>query len=265
MAIMQGDLSEYALPDLLMFMQGMRKHGQLIVEQKTSRISAGVFFDRGEVVHAYCPPKEGISAIHQLLRWQEGSFAFLKGATHRVRTIEADLHNLLLDGLRQLDEHRVIEKQLPPDDTVLHVQRDANAAEDVRMTQAEWRLLSLINGRRTLSQVVALSGREEFDAQRQIYGLITSGLVLTNHDDSYLAAIVPERVASGTAACNRAPPPTMLANLLLKHLDGTADLRTIRQRLGCTEAELVEEFNLLKRTGWIRIRSGLDIFERFFS
>lgn len=264
MAIMQGDLSEYALPDLLMFMQGMRKHGQLIVEDAASRLSAGVFFDRGEVVHAYCPPREGVPAIHQLLRWQEGRFAFLKGATHRVRTIEADLHNLLLDGLRQLDEHRVIEKHLPPDDTVLHVQRDANAVEDVQMTQAEWRLLSLINGRRTMRQIVELSGREDLDAQRQIYGLITSGLVLTNHDDSYLAAIIPERVPSGSAACNRSAPPTLLANLLLKHLDGVSDLRTIRQRLACSEAELVEEFNLLKRTGWVRLRSGTDAFERFF-
>ena len=264
MAIMQGDLAEYALPDLLMFLQGMRKHGQLIIEQSKSRISAGVFFDRGEVVHAYCPPREGVPAIHQLLRWQEGRFAFLKGSTHRNRTIEVDLHNLLLDGLRQLDEHRVIEEHIPPGDTVLHVQRDSSAIADVRLTQGEWKLLSLINGRRSVREVVDLSGREDLEAQRVIYGLITSGLILTNHDDSYLAKIIPERVPAESAAKTRGAPPTMLANLLLRHIDGQLNLRDLRRRLGCGESELVEEFNLLKRTGWIRMRAGHDTYERFF-
>ena len=264
MAIMQGDLSEYALPDLLMFLQGMRKHGQLIIEQARSRISAGVFFDRGEVVHAYCPPREGVPAIHQLLRWQEGKFAFLKGATHRVRTIEIDLHNLLLDGLRQIDEHRLIEDHLPPLDTVLHVQRDSTAVEDVRLTRSEWRLLSLINGRRSMHEVIQLSGREELEAQRVIYGLITSGLVLTNHDDSYLQALIPERIPAESAARTRTAPPTMLGNLLLKHIDGGITLRDVRRRLGCSESELIEEFNLLKRTGWVHLSAGHDIYERFF-
>ncbi len=264
MAIMQGDLSEYALPDLLMFLQGMRKHGQLIVEHTVTRVSAGIFFDRGEVVHAYCPPREGVPAINQLLRWEEGRFAFLKGATHRERTIEVDLHNLLLDGLRQLDEQRLIEGRLPPNDTVLHVQRDATAIEDVRLTQIEWRLLSLINGRRTLQEVIALAGRIELDSQRLVYGLISSGLILTNHDDSYLSKIIPERVPASAAAHTRGSPPTMMANLLLKQIDGRADLRMIRSSLGCSEAELVEEFNLLNRTGWVRIISGHEAVERFF-
>ena len=264
MSIMQGDLAEYALPDLMMFLQGMRKHGQLIVENSITRVSAGVFFDRGEVVHAYCPPREGVQAINHLLRWEEGRFAFLKGATHRERTIEIDLHNLLLDGLRQLDEQRLIEGRLPPWDTVLHVQRDASAIDDVRLTQVEWRLLALINGRRTLQEVVDLSGSIELEAQRLVYGLISSGLILTNQDDSYLAQIIAERVPVGAAAHNRGSPPTMLANLFIKQIDGVRDLRQIRRALGCSETELVEEFNLLKRTGWVRIRSGHEVFERFF-
>ena len=264
MSIMQGDLAEYALPDLLMFLQGMRKHGQLIIEQAKSNVSAGVFFDRGEVVHAYCPPKEGITAIHQLLRWQEGRFAFLKGATHPARTIDVDLQNLLLEGLRQIDEHSSIESKLPPPDTVLHVQRDSSAIEDVKLNQSEWRLLSLINGRRTFRDVVALSGKEEFDAKRQVYSLITGGLILTNTDDSYLDGIIAERIPVATASHTRTAPPTMLANLMVKTLDGTLTLREVRRRLGCGEAELVEEFNLLKRIGWVRLVAGHDVYERFF-
>ncbi len=103
----------------------------------------------------------------------------------------------------------------------------------------------------------------ELDSQRLVYGLISSGLILTNHDDSYLAQIIPERVPTACAAHTRSSPPTMLANLLVKQIDGLRDLRYLRHALGCSETELVEEFNLLKRTGWVRIRSGAEVFERF--
>ena len=97
-----------------------------------------------------------------------------------------------------------------------------------------------------------------------IYGLITSGLILTNHDDSYLAKIIPERVSADGAAKTRGAPPTMMANLLLRHVDGQLNLRDLRRRLGCGESELIEEFNLLKRTGWIQLAAGHDTYERFF-
>ena len=264
MAIMQGDLAEYALPDLLMFLQGMRKQGQLIIENAERKISAGVYFAGGEVVHAWCPPQEGVPAIHQLLRWREGRFAFLKNATVPTRTITDDLQHLLLDGLRQIDENRHIDAGLPAGGTILHVQRDMRRVEEVRLTVVEWKVLSLINGRRSLAQVVAASGRDEQDARRIIFGLITTGLILTNNDDSHLAEIVPRRVPAERAPHTRSAPPTMLANLLLREVDGRRTLKEIKAALGCGEPELVEEFCLLERTAWLELERGRDVFERYY-
>lgn len=260
---MQGDLSEYALPDLLQFLQGMRKQGQLLVESPQSTAPAGIYFDDGEIIHAYCPPREGVTAFYQLLRWRQGHFVFLKGAKSHTRTITSDLHNLLLEGLRLLDEHRHIEDQLPPAKTVLHVQRDHSAVEDLRLTQSEWRMVGLVNGRRTLEQVVQLSQREEQEAQRIIYGLITSGLILTHNDERYLAQMIPEKVPAEQASKTRAAPPTMLANLLIKQIDGTKSLKDIKAKLACPEAELIDEFSLLMRTGWVRLAQGQDAYERY--
>jgi hypothetical protein len=188
---------------------------------------------------------------------------FLKGAKSHTRTITSDLHNLLLEGLRLLDEHRHIEDQLPPPKTVLHVQRDHSQVEDLRLTQSEWRMVGLVNGRRTLEQIVQLSQREEQEAQRIIYGLITSGLILTHNDEQYLASMVPEKVPAEQAAKTRAAPPTMLANLLIKQIDGKQSLKDIKNRLGCTEADMVDEFALLMRTGWVRLAQGQDAYERY--
>jgi hypothetical protein len=262
MAIMQGDLAEYPVPDLLQFIHASRKQGQLILESPTVVRPAGVFFAGGELVHAYCPPAVGVPALYQLLGWQHGRFAFLKGAPPPERTIHAELQNLILEGLRRLDEFRVLEAHLPPFDTALHLALDQAASDEIRLTHAEWRLLSQVNGRRTLGELIDVSGRPADEAARLFYGLLSAGLVTAEHDDAYLDLIVPAKVPTAEAPPNRAAPPTILANLLLQKVDGRRSLRALLAALGCDRHALAEELRLLVRTGWVRIDAGAEDWRR---
>jgi hypothetical protein len=264
MATIQGDLAEYSLPDLLQFIHASRKGGQLVLEG-TSAAPGGVYFSQGEVVHAYCPPRTGVPAFYQLLAWSEGRFAFLKNAAPVERTIFDDLQNLLLEGLRRLDEYRLIAGRLPPPETVLHLARTEEGHAEIRLTRGEWRVLSHVNGRRTLREVMQLAGGTEDEAARTIYGLLVAGLVTTAHDDSWLEAIVPVRVPADEAPPNRGAPPTILANLLVKKVDGRRSLAAVLRDLGCGERALADELHLLVRTGWIKFKAGEDLYERYLA
>jgi hypothetical protein len=263
MAVMQGDLAECSVPDLLQFLQGTRKQGQLLIESSLLGKPAGVYFSQGEVIHAYCPPKEGVPAIFQLLKWREGRFAFLKDMAPTQRTIHQDLQNLLLEGLRQIDEFNTLRDQLPSPTTVLYLERDSEKTDEIRLTQPEWKMLSLVNGRRPLAQVIEMSGRPENEAARILYGLLIAGLITVTHDDSYLSAIVPEKIPAATGSKRRAPPPTILASLFLNKIDGRRSLKEIQGELRCSERDLVEEFRLLMRTEWLRLAAGEDEYRRF--
>ncbi|HET9551630.1 MAG TPA: DUF4388 domain-containing protein [Anaeromyxobacteraceae bacterium] len=264
MAIMQGDLAEYALPDLLQFIHATRKEGQLLLEAAPAR-AAGVYFAGGEVVHAYCPPRVGLPAFYALLGWEQGRFAFLKNAAPFERTIFDGLQNLLLDGLRRLDELKVVRARLPARDAVLHLAPESERAAEIRLQLPEWRVLSSVNGRRTLEEVLQLAGGAEDEASRIVYGLLVAGLVTTARDDSWLEAIVAVRIPSAEAPAGRAPPPTLLANLILKRLDGRASLAAVARELGCGERALGEELHLLVRTGWARVTAGQDLYQRFLA
>jgi hypothetical protein len=265
MAIIQGDLAEYALPDLLQFMHATRKVGQLVLEGE-SATPAGVFFSSGEIVHAYCPPRKGVPAFYQLLGWREGRFAFLKNVAPAERTIFLDLQNLLLDGLRRLDEYRRIADRLPPREAVLHLAHDEGPATvDVRLTRREWQVLAQVNGRRTLEEVLQQLPGTEDETARIVYGLLVSGLVTTAHDDSWLEEIVPERVPAEEAPPTRAAPPTILANLVLHKVDGRRSLRAILAELRCPERALAEELRLLVRTAWLRFRAGEALYQRYIA
>ncbi len=247
MAIMQGDLAEYPVPDLLQFLQGTRKHGQLLLEPPSRSRTAGLFFDEGELVHACCPPTSGVRAVYEV----------------EQRTIREDLQSVLLEGLRQLDELRRARTLLPPPDTVLHLERELQVHDDVRLTRGEWQVLALVNGRRTLADVVELSGRPAVEGSRIVSELLAARLVVTTADDLYLEAVVAARVSAASAPAQRTAPPTMLANLILKQVDGRRTLRGIRDALGCGTADLVEELRLLVRTGWVTVAAGHDEYRRF--
>lgn len=261
MATMQGDLGEYALPDLLQFIHATRKQGQLVLERGAAA-SAGVYFAQGEVVHAYCPPRVGVPAFHQILTWEEGRFAFLKNAAPAQRTIHDDLQNLLLDGLRRLDEVRALSERLPARETVLHLAPPEAQRAEIRLTRSEWTLLSLVNGRRTLAEVLRQAEGGEAEVLRTVYGLLVSGLVTPVRDDAWLDAIVPARIPAREASPSRSAPPTILANLVLKRVDGHRSLATILAELACGERALADEIHLLERTGWIRFAAGADLYAR---
>ena len=261
---MQGDLGEYSLTDLVQFLHGTRKQGHLKLHSADHRHESGLFFDAGKVVHAYCPPNEGERAFYQLLRWQQGQFSFFKDRQPPFQTIESEMEGLLLEGMRRLDEYKRLCAQLPPFATILHVERDSQKADNIRINQCAWRLLALINGRRSIAEVIDQFGRDELIAVRAIGLMIEYGLVATVKEEGYLEGIVLARLSTEVAAKTRMAPQTILASVLLNQIDGRRSLLAIKRQLNCSDQDFAEEVLLLLRTGWVRVAEGLDEFHRYF-
>jgi len=261
-AAMQGDLRDHALPELLQFLQAMRKKGQLVIECSDSRQSASVYFAGGRVVHACCPPEQGEQAIYRLLHWRNGRFVFLAGAVPEQETIHTDLRNLLLEGMRLIDEIPDPRSQLPAADTVLHGERDAQRLDQVRVTVRQWKLYASVNGRRTINDLIALSGRDQAEAARDLYHLLVVGLVSERHDDAFLAAIVAQ-AAGHDDAFGPPPPLPILSGHILRLADGRRSLQEIRDALQCGEQDLIEEFRYLVRSRRVRLLAGHQEFERY--
>jgi len=83
-----------------------------------------------------------------------------------------------MEGTRRIDEWVEIQKLLPPDDVRLRLTTSPKTKKDeVRMTLEEFKVLSLINGERTLPDIIELSPVGEFVTCRSMYKLIVAGLV----------------------------------------------------------------------------------------
>lgn len=99
---MRGDLKEITLPELIQLFQIGRKTGLLHV--KSPHAKGVVAFVNGEIHHAEIGPIEGDEAFYLLMAISEGSFEFEANAQPSERTIMQNITNLLLEGMRQLDE-----------------------------------------------------------------------------------------------------------------------------------------------------------------
>jgi tetratricopeptide (TPR) repeat protein len=118
-------------------------------------------------------------AVYYLFTWTQGSFRFdadVKPEGEDVR-LSINPESLLLEGARRVDEWSLIEKKIPSFDTVFAIDEARLAAADVEFAEEQRLLLSLLDGKRDVTQLMEESGLGEFDVGKALYGLITAGFV----------------------------------------------------------------------------------------
>jgi hypothetical protein len=123
--------------------------------------------------------------LFELLRWDDGSFRFVAQPVVSDRPSESLLgaEQVLMDGLRMVDEWRAFEAEIPPESAIF---RRRGSLEDYRRSPAarasRWpaeteRLLLLIDGRSTARRVIDLSRLGTFLGMRILVDLSRAGWI----------------------------------------------------------------------------------------
>jgi len=258
----EGDVGELPVPELLQFIHISGRDGVLVITDNTGRPRAVVHYAQSSIIHATCDGIIGREAVFAAVAFSSGRFEFFTGKAARIeRTIEDNVQNLILEGLRRLDELSHVTSLLPGDSEPLFVSPEP-PHDDIRLTAKEWRILSLVNGKRSVRQIIDASGRDEGDVRASLVGLLAADLIVDRRDDSYLDAIIPRHLRQDEAGTTRYAPPTLAGNLLLKTCDGRRTARQIMADMHMDERQMLEELKLLERTRWITFTAGADLFHR---
>jgi pSer/pThr/pTyr-binding forkhead associated (FHA) protein len=113
---MSGVIEEIPLPDLLQLLSTSRKSGVLTIN---NGVSIGkIYLRKGAIYFATINDDFAVSpqkAIYRMLTWATGTFELEPGGEMQVmEEIQESTEGLLMEGVRQLDEFRNLQKQLPP-------------------------------------------------------------------------------------------------------------------------------------------------------
>lgn len=116
-----GHLEDVPLPDLLQLLVSGKKAGMLSIRDAAHE--ASIYIQGGRVAQCVIdsrPEAGSKKSFYRLLGWNNGEFEFTPSTGELVETqISEPLEVLLLEGMRQLDEFRLLEPSLPPRETRL--------------------------------------------------------------------------------------------------------------------------------------------------
>jgi hypothetical protein len=85
---------------------------------------------------------------------------------------------ILMEGLRRVDEWRLIEEQIRSFDTVLRVDAEAvRAIDDGTLSPEERAVLAAVDGERSVRDIVAHTEMSSFDVAKILFQLVTSRLL----------------------------------------------------------------------------------------
>jgi len=118
--------------------------------------------------------------VFELVSWSEGYFSFEEGK-HGDWPTEADTRVptglLLMEAARRTDEWSRIEKKITHLGLVPRLAPVVDTATPLDLLPAEWEVLAVIDGERSVRDLASTLGRPEFEVARTLFGLATAGIV----------------------------------------------------------------------------------------
>jgi pSer/pThr/pTyr-binding forkhead associated (FHA) protein len=122
---MSGSIEEIPLPDLLQLLSTSRKSGVLVL-----RSDGGVgklYMRKGQIYFASIDDSFNMGprkAIFRMLTWTQGFFELDPPDERAVlEELQDSTEGLLMEGMRQMDEHRALADKLPPMTATLSIPR----------------------------------------------------------------------------------------------------------------------------------------------
>lgn len=174
---LSGSLEDMGVVDLLQTFEVSRKSGVARIADGGRR-QVAVYFRDGKVVDAELGGLRGEEAVYRSLLWSRGSFDVDFRPVDNVDIIPTSTQGLLMEGMRRVDEWGRLLEQLPPLDTVFHIDTDELIARLNEIPDDLNGILRLFDGRRTLLDVVDESPFEDLSTLSTVTKLYFEGLLV---------------------------------------------------------------------------------------
>ncbi|HEY6000439.1 MAG TPA: DUF4388 domain-containing protein [bacterium] len=169
-----GTLTEISLMDLLQVLRMNRRSGLLELELDGRR--GTLFLSEGEVIDAEVGRFRGEKAFYRTLEWEGGKFEFRPQPVGVRQLIRRPGENLILEGLRQLDEVRRLRATLAPPGTRLELVRRFEGPPE-RLRPATREVLKLLEYFTSLDDVLNQSALLDLELCSTLQALVERRIV----------------------------------------------------------------------------------------
>ncbi|MDY0000717.1 MAG: DUF4388 domain-containing protein [Polyangia bacterium] len=171
----------------LLYRFGQVTHDQLeqaLGEQSGARRLGRVLIDMGILSphELYTAIRRQVEEIfYSVLLIRSGVFYFynLEGESHATQQLNLRTQNLLLEGVRRIDEMSYFRERIPSSLTVLEVRADITPKQ---LGDVESKVYALVDGHRPIDDIARESQLGEFETTRVLFHLMQLGYVQRRRD-----------------------------------------------------------------------------------
>ncbi len=139
--------------------------------------------------------------LYSLLSWQVGSFKFYEDLypTEEEITVSLSVENVILEGLRRLDEKEMVSETIPDLDVVFSLSAaQQGRGRAVTLEATEWNVMALVDGRRSVREICKISPVSEQETRTKMAQLLLAGII-TKTDRKPQSSVDFERMANRLA------------------------------------------------------------------
>lgn len=162
MLLRQGKIDLPTLERLLTKHRGAGERlGQVLLNEKLMRVDELALFLKVQISEV----------IFDTFDWHTGLFSFYDKIPppETAVTLEMDIQNLIMEGVRRIDERGKLAEVFPDLNMVAEaVANPERIKQSVTLTREEWQVLFLVDGRRSLAEICRLAGNPDELATLQI-------------------------------------------------------------------------------------------------
>src|SRR5256885_1818353 len=148
-----------------------------------------------------------LQIVYRLFRWKDGDYQFSQETTieyDRENVVPISAESILMEGARMIDEWPIIEKRIRSGNMVFRrkasgaeivvvggedvdevdfdsgspaKKKKLTGADKIRISEEEKQVFDLLDGKRTVGDIIEMSRLSEFDTSKSLYELLTRDLI----------------------------------------------------------------------------------------
>jgi CheY-like chemotaxis protein len=157
------------------------RHVLRIAEMTSQSIDSILIQERLLTAKAFteCLRRYTEAAVYRMMTWKQGIFFFEKAEVPVFsNAIHLKVEDMLLEGARRADEWNLIQHKIPNFGIVFEpMVGDAEELATRGMSESDTKVFSLVNGRRTVQEIIDQLDLSEFDVAKSMFILLSVNLV----------------------------------------------------------------------------------------
>lgn len=170
----QGGLETTRCPDIVKMLSLGKMTGRLFLSSGNE--TGSVYFRNGAIVHAVSGNIEGNKAIYEMAVWSSGSYKFFIDDSSDLITINASIEEILTETENRIRQMEKIASLIPSSSAIFQLDSEIKEKE-VILKSVQWKVLSYIDGAKSISQIAQSIGITDSDAMKVFYTLFRQGLI----------------------------------------------------------------------------------------